>query len=43
MAGGDDLPGDADQPPWLSFLAHTADQPAFPHGHEGAGSHPGAV
>ena len=43
MAGGDDLPGDAHQFARLSFMAHTADQPAFPHGHEGAGSHPGAV
>lgn len=43
MAGGDDLPGDAGQPLWLSFLAHTADQPTFPDRHEGAGPYQGAI
>ena len=42
-ASRDDLPRDADQHPWLSFMAHAAHQPACAHGHEGAGSYPGAV
>lgn len=43
VARRDDLPGDADQPPWLSFLAVATDQPTCAHGHEGAGPYPGAV
>ena len=39
----DDLPRDAGQPPWLSFMAHAADQPACSDGHESAGPYSGTV